>query len=261
MLVPGLVNSATSHAVNRHIDTLKGVKTRDSIKDAKIAQADFERALQDITPAFGTSENAFEGFPDKDIIMYSEHVQVRSRAPGAVTTVTEARHLTAGVTPAFTGMRRCGGTAQEIINDGELYIKQVQQSQFSPMAAVLLHGPLGRCGWQRRRKGLSSLKKGGRRDEEGRAPQRARTVCVPSHRPPQLGQNGAGGLAGASIAVSLHSPHIARDARGLHRAGQVRRHQQGELGQADRRIRRFRDARGARRTLTAARGTDPQPVC
>ena len=174
MLVPGLVNSATSHAVNRHIDTLKGVKTRDSIKDAKIAQADFERALQDITPAFGTSENAFEGFPDKDIIMYSEHVQVRSRAPGAVTTVTEARHLTAGVTPAFTGMRRCGGTAQEIINDGELYIKQVQQSQFSPMAAVLLHGPLGRCGWQRRRKGLSSLKKGG---EEGRGGTSA-TTCA-----------------------------------------------------------------------------------
>ena len=75
------MNSATSHAVNRHIDTAKGVKTRESIKDAKITQADFERALKDITPAFGVSDNAFEGFPSENVIMFSKRVQVRSPDP------------------------------------------------------------------------------------------------------------------------------------------------------------------------------------
>jgi len=82
----GLVNSATSYAVNRHIETEKGVKTKDSIKEAKITQADFERALRDITPAFGVSDNAFEGFPTDDLVMFSDRVQVRRlpfSAPGA----------------------------------------------------------------------------------------------------------------------------------------------------------------------------------
>lgn len=77
----GLVNSATSYAVNRHIETEKGVKTKESIKEAKITHADFERALRDITPAFGVSDTAFEGFPTDDLVMYSDRVQVRRFSP------------------------------------------------------------------------------------------------------------------------------------------------------------------------------------
>ena len=108
------MNSATSHAVNRHIDTAKGVKTRESIKDAKITQADFERALKDITPAFGVSDNAFEGFPSENVIMFSKRVQVRSpdpptqSAPLCLRVLTHASPATHGF---FSHQRRKSSTA------------------------------------------------------------------------------------------------------------------------------------------------------
>jgi hypothetical protein len=74
----GLVRNATSYAFNKHIDTSKGVKAKDTVANVTLTRDDFMRALSEYKPAFGVADDAFEAYPREDIVLYAPRVQVRA---------------------------------------------------------------------------------------------------------------------------------------------------------------------------------------
>ena len=74
--IGGLVKSATSFAFNRHIK-VGSVAAFDDVENIKIAMADFEHALSEVTPAFGVAEEELQQVVENGIIHYSERVNVR----------------------------------------------------------------------------------------------------------------------------------------------------------------------------------------
>jgi hypothetical protein len=76
----GLVRNATSYAFNKHIDTSKGVKAKDTVANVTLTRDDFMRALSEYKPAFGVADDAFEAYPREDIVLYAPRVQVRACA-------------------------------------------------------------------------------------------------------------------------------------------------------------------------------------
>lgn len=103
--INGLVKSATSFAFNRHIKvgTMAGIT---DIEHMKVNRQDFLNALDEITPAFGVSEEELETCIPGGIIRYSPHIN-------------------------------------SILKEGRLYVEQVRQSEKTPLVSVLLHGPPG----------------------------------------------------------------------------------------------------------------------
>ena len=106
--ISGLVRSATSFALNRHVKvgTMAGVS--DDVENLTVNRDDFEHAFDDVKPAFGVSEDEMEMCIRGGIIPFSP----------------------------FIG---------DILNAGQLIIKQVQDKESAPRFRTLLWGPPG-CG-------------------------------------------------------------------------------------------------------------------
>ena len=75
--IGGLVKSATSFAFNRHVK-VGSVAAFDDIENIKISRADFMHALDEVTPAFGVSEEELQAVVQNGIIHYSQQVNVSS---------------------------------------------------------------------------------------------------------------------------------------------------------------------------------------
>lgn len=100
--IAGLVKSASSFAFSRHVKVGTMASISDDVVNMKVNRADFHHALDEVKPAFGVSEEELSSRIQYGIIHYSPVVN-------------------------------------EIMREGELFVKQVGQS--TPLFSVLLHGP------------------------------------------------------------------------------------------------------------------------
>ncbi|KAJ6242627.1 vesicle-fusing atpase [Anaeramoeba flamelloides] len=103
--IEGLVKSASSFALNRHVDVNNPTKPTD-MENIVVQPIDFEKALDEVKPAFGISEDEFEGCFRNGIINYGEKFE-------------------------------------KIMYLGHSFIKQVLRSKRTPLISVLLKGKPG----------------------------------------------------------------------------------------------------------------------
>ncbi|KAJ5749959.1 hypothetical protein N7533_006987 [Penicillium manginii] len=105
--IAGLVKSASSFAFSRHVKVGTMASINDDVVNMKVNRADFHKALDEVKPAFGVSEEELSSRIQYGMIHYSE-------------------------------------TIKEIMREGELFVKQVSsQEESTPLFSVLLHGPTG----------------------------------------------------------------------------------------------------------------------
>ena len=104
--ISGLVRSATSFALNRHVKvgTMAGVA--DDVDKMTVNRDDFEHAFDDVKPSFGVSEDEMQRCLRGGIIHFSE---------------------------AIDG----------ILNEAKLIVKQVQEPDSTPLFSTILYGPPG----------------------------------------------------------------------------------------------------------------------
>jgi vesicle-fusing ATPase len=104
--IGGLVKSASSFAFNRHVKvgTVAGVS--DDIENMKVNRDDFMKALEEVKPAFGVSEEELSTALRGGILRFSPHIE-------------------------------------NVLQDGMLFVNQVRESASEPLLSVLLHGPSG----------------------------------------------------------------------------------------------------------------------
>ncbi|CAE6523157.1 unnamed protein product [Rhizoctonia solani] len=102
----GLVKSATSFAMNRHVKvgTMAGIS--DDIENLRVNMSDFNHALQEVHPAFGVAEEELAQVIQNGIIHFDKDVDATLR-------------------------------------DGRLFVEQVRTSTRTPLVSLLLHGPPG----------------------------------------------------------------------------------------------------------------------
>ncbi|OJJ44271.1 hypothetical protein ASPZODRAFT_135066 [Penicilliopsis zonata CBS 506.65] len=104
--IAGLVKSASSFAFSRHVKVGTMANLSDDVVNMKVNRADFHHALDEVKPAFGVSEEELSTRIQYGIIHYSPVVN-------------------------------------EILREGELFVKQVGSADSTPVFSVLLHGPPG----------------------------------------------------------------------------------------------------------------------
>ena len=104
--ISGLVRSATSFALNRHVKAGTTAGVSDDVDSLTVNREDFEHAFDDVKPAFGVSEDEIEGCIDRGIIRFSPFID-------------------------------------EILKEGGSIIKQLQDVRSSPQFRTLLWGPRG----------------------------------------------------------------------------------------------------------------------
>eukprot|EP00136_Aspergillus_niger_P010194 XP_003188590.1 vesicular-fusion protein sec18 [Aspergillus niger CBS 513.88] len=102
--ISGLVKSASSFAFSRHIKAGTTASISDDVVNMKVNRSDFHHALEEVTPAFGVSEE-----------------ELSSRIQHGIT------HFSPVI--------------NEILKEGGLFVKQVGEDESSPLFSVLLHGP------------------------------------------------------------------------------------------------------------------------
>ncbi|KAI5993613.1 P-loop containing nucleoside triphosphate hydrolase protein [Pisolithus albus] len=101
--IEGFVKSATSFALNRHVKvgTLAGIS--DDVENLRVNRDDFMRALDEIKPAYGVSEEDIDDIVKNGIITFDLDIQ-------------------------------------DILQKGKLFANQVAKSDRTPRVSVLLHG-------------------------------------------------------------------------------------------------------------------------
>ncbi|RMZ75137.1 hypothetical protein DV738_g5634, partial [Chaetothyriales sp. CBS 135597] len=105
--IGGLVKSATSFAFNRHVKvgTMAGVS--DDVANMKVNRSDFQRALEEVKPAFGVSEEELSNCLHGGIIHFSSYIN-------------------------------------DVLAEGKLFVEQVRKpDSTTPLFSVCLHGPAG----------------------------------------------------------------------------------------------------------------------
>ncbi|CUA70324.1 vesicle-fusing ATPase [Rhizoctonia solani] len=102
----GLVKSATSFAMNRHVKvgTMAGIS--DDVENLRVNMGDFNYALEEVHPAFGVAEEELAQVIQNGIIHFDKDVDATLR-------------------------------------DGRLFVEQVRTSTRTPLVSLLLHGPPG----------------------------------------------------------------------------------------------------------------------
>ena len=106
--IEGLVKSASSFAINKTVNIGKGatkLKTKD-IANMKVTRQDFLNALQEVTPAFGVSEEDLKTCIEGGVFKFSNSVE-------------------------------------DILKNGASYVRQVRESDKSRLVSLLVHGPPG----------------------------------------------------------------------------------------------------------------------
>ncbi|KAL7624597.1 transport between ER and Golgi ATPase protein [Parahypoxylon ruwenzoriense] len=104
--ISGLVKAALSYAFTRHTKLGDVTGVSGNPQDVMLTRADFMRALEDVKPAFGVSEEDLNGAAPYGVIDYSPHIQ-------------------------------------SILSTGLSFVQAVRTSEKSPLFSVLVHGPLG----------------------------------------------------------------------------------------------------------------------
>lgn len=104
--ISGLVRSATSFALNRHVKVGTVAGVADDVDKITVNRDDFEHAFDDVKPAFGVSEDEMQRCLRGGIIHFSPFID-------------------------------------NILNEGSLIVQQVQEPDSTPLFSAILHGPPG----------------------------------------------------------------------------------------------------------------------
>lgn len=104
--IAGLVRSATSFALNRHVKVGTAAGISDDVDQITINRNDFQHAFDDVKPAFGVSEVEMQRCLRGGIIHFSRFID-------------------------------------NILQEGKLIVKQVQERDSTPLFSAILHGPPG----------------------------------------------------------------------------------------------------------------------
>ncbi|KAI1382811.1 AAA-domain-containing protein [Hypoxylon trugodes] len=104
--ISGLVKAALSYAFTRHTKLGDVTGVQGNPQDVMLTRADFMRALEDVKPAFGVSEEELNNAAPYGIIDYSPHIQ-------------------------------------SILSTGLSFVQAVRTSEKSPLFSVLVHGTQG----------------------------------------------------------------------------------------------------------------------
>lgn len=73
--IVGLINSATSFALNRHIKVGSGVEVTKDASSMKVTRDDFMRAMEEVHAAYGVDEDEFSSCGQENVLLYSEEVR------------------------------------------------------------------------------------------------------------------------------------------------------------------------------------------
>ncbi|KAK5169037.1 transport between ER and Golgi ATPase protein [Saxophila tyrrhenica] len=103
--IQGLIRSATSFALQRHVKGGTVAALSDDVVDMQIRMEDFLRALEEVHPLFGVSEEDLDRCVEGGIFHFSSHIE-------------------------------------RILKNGHDFIEQVRSGD-TPLLSVLLHGPTG----------------------------------------------------------------------------------------------------------------------
>ncbi len=104
--ISGLVRSAASFALNRHVKVGTVAGVADDVDKITVNWDDFEHAFDDVKPAFGVSQDEMQAALRGGIISFSPFIQ-------------------------------------DILNEGSLIVQQVQEPDSTPLFSAILHGPPG----------------------------------------------------------------------------------------------------------------------
>lgn len=104
--ISGLVRSAASFALNRHVKVGTVAGVADDVDKITVNWHDFEHAFDDVKPAFGVSQDEMQAALRGGIISFSPFIQ-------------------------------------DILNEGSLIVQQVQEPDSTPLFSAILHGPPG----------------------------------------------------------------------------------------------------------------------
>lgn len=104
--ISGLVRSAASFALNRHVKAGTVAGVADDVDKITVNWDDFEHAFDDVKPAFGVSQDEIQAALRGGIINFSPSID-------------------------------------EILDEGSLIVQQVQEPDSTPLFSALLHGPPG----------------------------------------------------------------------------------------------------------------------
>ena len=104
--ISGLVRSATSFALNRHVKVGTVAGVADDVDKITVNRDDFEHAFDDVKPAFGVSEDEMQRCLRGGIIHFSTSID-------------------------------------NILNEANLIVKQVQEPDSTPLFSAIMHGPPG----------------------------------------------------------------------------------------------------------------------
>ncbi|OTB04896.1 hypothetical protein M426DRAFT_320473 [Hypoxylon sp. CI-4A] len=104
--ISGLVKAALSYAFTRHTKLGDVTGVQGNPQDVMLTRADFMKALEDVKPAFGVSEEELNSASPYGIINYSPHIQ-------------------------------------SILSTGLSFVQAVRTSEKSPLFSVLVHGTHG----------------------------------------------------------------------------------------------------------------------
>ncbi|KAG8218986.1 P-loop containing nucleoside triphosphate hydrolase protein [Butyriboletus roseoflavus] len=101
--IEGFVKSATSFAFNRHVKVGTFAGISDDVENLRVNRSDFFQALEEVKPAYGTSEEEIQEVIQNGIIEFDAEIH-------------------------------------EILEKGKLFVNQVAKSERTPRVSVLLSG-------------------------------------------------------------------------------------------------------------------------
>ena len=104
--ISGLVRSATSFAMNRHVKGGTSTQLTEDVMKIKVNRDDFQHALDDVKPAFGVAEDEMQGCLVKGILHFSLSIK-------------------------------------NILDEANLFVQQVRDPDSPPLFSAILHGPPG----------------------------------------------------------------------------------------------------------------------
>ncbi|CAM0137867.1 transport between ER and Golgi ATPase protein [Umbelopsis sp. WA50703] len=101
--IAGVVKAASSYALNRHIKVGTAAGVAPDVNEMTIQLEDFKAALEEVPPAFGISEDELQQCVQNHLLRFDDRVQ-------------------------------------KILEDGKLYVEQVEHSTRTQVVSLLIHG-------------------------------------------------------------------------------------------------------------------------
>ncbi|KAJ3339956.1 transport between ER and Golgi ATPase protein [Gonapodya sp. JEL0774] len=126
--IAGLVKAATAWAFNRHVKGGTMASVAPDVDKMQLCRDDFMRALEEVKPAFGVSDEELSQCTRNGIFKYNDDVKESSHIKLRLNALED------------TDIRI---VFQDILANSQLFVEQVRNSPRTPLVSVLFYGPHG----------------------------------------------------------------------------------------------------------------------